>query len=662
MYKRVSFLLFILISLGQVSGQPDWVNKRPSDPNSYIGISFVEINNRSPAKYAEEADNQALLEISKQIQVQVIGKSRSIFEQEGLDIEQSFSEENLFYTVGNIKELTKVDDYLKDNEYWVYWEVPKAAYAKAKKEAVKAARNQFVKYINTNNVDITQRFRHLITALDALSQYPGSDFDLHNQVKNELNKMVDRLKLEPINQNVSGTFDRRIDQPLEVLVSSYIEEYEGFTDMDLVEAQVYNLPVQFQFIKGSGNFTFPVTRTDATGRVITQITRITDSQPHQEIIIKPNLVQLKPNSKSFPLLDRELKSLSNTNNTVIVIDVLKERRLEIAIYVGSAEGFNNLEVSHLNDTFEKMFNDKTQWIIRSREDAEKEIRNQGYDPLDACTSRECRIAIVNVLKIEELILISMNYDPQKRIVTCTMKLEDVKKDFTDTILIKTIELPHDILFVPEFLSKNYMADWVEEFIHKTNPGRIEIQPLPGQQISMFVDNDRENIYKLPYYENLVAGTYNMTFFLNGYEQKDTTILISQGEPFKATIALRKKSRFKAFALSVIPGQGQRYSSDVANPGRRKSGFYYSLGGALAVLATGYAWYQYDNSFSNYHSIKGSYALKTNMPDIELYRQKTINANQQMFNHYNIAVSISAATIGFWIYNMVEATINFPKTE
>ena len=158
MNRGIRYLLFFSILLGQAEKPPGWEEERLSDTNSYIGISFVEINNRSPSVYQEEADDQAILVISKQIQVKVIGESESKFKQRGLDVEQSYSEENLVYTVSNIKELKKVHDKKIGNEYWVYWKVSIDAYEKSKKAAIQAARNQLVKFINTNNVDVTQKF------------------------------------------------------------------------------------------------------------------------------------------------------------------------------------------------------------------------------------------------------------------------------------------------------------------------------------------------------------------------------------------------------------------------------------------------------------------------------------------------------------------------
>ena len=103
------------------------------------------------------------------------------------------------------------------------------------------------------------------------------------------------------------------------------------------------------------------------------------------------------------------------------------------------------------------------------------------------------------------------------------------------------------------------------------------------------------------------------------------------EPLQVEISLVKKSPYKAFAYSIIPGQGQRYSSDIANPGRQKTGLYLNIGGALAILATGYAWYEYDNALKDYESMKSLYGQQNQMSAINLYRTNSQNANSQMQN-------------------------------
>ena len=254
-------------------------------------------------------------------------------------------------------------------------------------------------------------------------------------------------------------------------------------------------------------------------------------------------------------------------------------------------------------------------------------------------------------------MITLNYDENRRVLLLSMKLEDVKKDQTQIVHQDTRPIPENILYLPDYINSKLMEDWVLEFINKSNPARSEILATEDQSINMIIDGDIERQAKLPYYRSFLPGTYNLTFIQRGYEQKDTTVIAVLGEPIKAEISLKKKSPYKAFLLSTIPGQGQRYSSDLTSLERRKTGLYFTIGGALALVTTGYVWNQYNQSIENYNSNKSLYMNQNEMNSIGLHRANTSSAHQKMNDHYQIAITISSATLGFWIYNMIEAAVN-----
>ena len=198
---------------------------------------------------------------------------------------------------------------------------------------------------------------------------------------------------------------------------------------------------------------------------------------------------------------------------------------------------------------------------------------------------------------------------------------------------------------------------VDEFIKKSKPARTSIIARNNQDINMIINGDKENPFLLPYYEDLQGGNYSLIFYQNGFERIDTTITAVSSEPFSLEIALQKKSPYKAFLLSTLPGQGQRYSSGITNPRRDEIGFYYNVAGAIALIATGYSWYSYSQAVDNYNSSKSIYLEQTLTNEIDIHREKSQNAQQKMSNNYQIAVTISGSTIGFWLYNMFEAAIN-----
>ena len=135
------------------------------------------------------------------------------------------------------------------------------------------------------------------------------------------------------------------------------------------------------------------------------------------------------------------------------------------------------DLNAINEAFEYHFKEETKWKIRSRDDANKAIRQKGFEPLDACSNYECRFEIVKALNITRLVLISMNYDFRNRILRCTMRLEDVIKDDSEIIHRDKVNIPDGIYDIPEYIEEEgYVNTWVDAFIVKTNPARAEFTP------------------------------------------------------------------------------------------------------------------------------------------------------------------------------------------
>ena len=83
----------------------------------------------------------------------------------------------------------------------------------------------------------------MIYALDLLNQFPSGDFSLQGKVENELEKQINRITIEPSEDYISATFDRRVDKPLSVRIFSAIGEVDGVFDADLTETSVDGFPI-----------------------------------------------------------------------------------------------------------------------------------------------------------------------------------------------------------------------------------------------------------------------------------------------------------------------------------------------------------------------------------------------------------------------------------
>jgi len=654
-------LLFLFSLLYSQFGEiPDWVKKRPFDPDYFIGIVSVPVDAGGDAEI--EAQNKAISQISSSIRTQVMSKTISVFRQKGVfDVKQDFIEENLTFTVNTLEGLENIDNAIVGNDYWTYWRLPKDAYKKSEKESIEAAKANYIKYLNTNEREISQRLRLLVTALNNLMRFYNADVKQQDIIYNELSKVVENLDLKPNYDFIRAEYDNPLSREITITVTGELEEYNVFSEVR--KMPIKNVPVTFSFTRGSGVFKFTTRPTDDFGQSTTSIKKITDVRPGQEISAKIDLKRLKPSFQAFPvfpILDSVLDEITGLNQVIIQLEVSRVKVDEVAVYV-SGEGINRFEITAINDAFQDFFEENKNFHVRSRDEANKEIQKQNLDPLEACTSYECRVAIITVLKIEKLILVNLNYDASKRKLRVKMTLDNVKIDRSETVLRDTKDIPRGT-DLPEYIEKEFMQDWVDQFVEEANPSRIEIVSAPGQRISMHIEGQPTNATRqLPYYASLPTGTYNMTFTSSGYEKKDTTFNVIVGAPIYTSITLRKKSPVKALLLSMaFPGQGQLYSYDTSHPERKRRGKFFRWGAILAGAVTSYSYYSFIQSQNQYSETNLQYRQQTDVTGIEVHRQRAMDQNRAMKNQYALFQSAAVGTALYWLFNMAEAYVNLPE--
>jgi len=654
-------LLFLFSLLYSQFGEiPDWVKKRPFNPDYFIGISSVPLD--VGGDYEIEAQNKAISQISSSIRTQSITKTTSSFRQKGIfDVKKEFIEENLTFTVNTLEGIENVENAIVGNDYWTYWRLPKDAYEKSEKESIEAANANYIKYLNTSEREVSQRLRLLVTALNNLFRFYNSDIKQQDIIYNELSKVVENLDLEPNFDYIRAEYDNPLSREITITVRSELEVYDVFAEIR--KMPIKNIPITFSFTRGSGIFKFTTRPTDALGKATTSIKKITDIRPGQEISARIDLKRLKPSFKAnpvFPILDSVLNEITGLNQVKVQLEVSREKIDEIAVYV-SGEGINSFEITAINDAFQDFFEQNKNFHVRSRDEANKEIRKQNLDPLEACTSYECRVAIITVLKIQKLILVNLNYDATNRKLRVKMTLDNVKIDRSETVLRDTKDIPRGV-DLPEYIEKEFMQKWVDKFVEEANPSRIEIVPYPGQRISMHIEGQPINdTRQLPYYASLPTGIYNITFTSSGYEKKDSTFNVIVGAPIYTTISLRKKSPVKALFLSMtFPGQGQLYSYDTSHPERKRRGKLFRWGAILASAVTSYSYYSFIQSQNDYNEIKLQYKQQTDVTGIEVYRQRSMDQNRAMKNQYALFQSFAVGTALYWMFSMAEAYVNLPE--
>jgi hypothetical protein len=107
---------------------PHWVQSRPMDPSSYIGIGVAS---KSNPNYAQEARDQALTDIAHQISVS-ISSENSLQEREDNEVySRQFTSTTRSETSLDLEFYEVIDTFNGEDEYHVFLKLNKEQYAKS---------------------------------------------------------------------------------------------------------------------------------------------------------------------------------------------------------------------------------------------------------------------------------------------------------------------------------------------------------------------------------------------------------------------------------------------------------------------------------------------------------------------------------------------------
>jgi len=140
MRKIIIFLFIFFIGGSSVyaAKKPDWVNKRPIDNNSYIGIGVAE-KDIETSEYIQKAKDRALREIASEITVTISSATlNQILEKAGV-VKEEFESQIKSSTQAQLEGYELVDTWEDKNQYWVYYKLLKEKYARLRKEKIDKA-------------------------------------------------------------------------------------------------------------------------------------------------------------------------------------------------------------------------------------------------------------------------------------------------------------------------------------------------------------------------------------------------------------------------------------------------------------------------------------------------------------------------------------------
>ncbi len=176
--RLISLFAFLcLFCVPEIIGQPDWTQRRPVDPEYYIGIGSA---GKTPGTslHIEQARDQALAQIASSIAVSITTETtHNILEQTGV-FEEQFSAITRTLASANLEGYELVDTWEDDQVYWVYYRLSVDRYANMLETGKRNAAQQAERYYDHakqafSDGNIALSLGYLMQAAYVIQNYRG---------------------------------------------------------------------------------------------------------------------------------------------------------------------------------------------------------------------------------------------------------------------------------------------------------------------------------------------------------------------------------------------------------------------------------------------------------------------------------------------------------
>lgn len=319
MMKKLLLLLLSFCFWGstQAGKKPDWVEKRPVDKMSYIGIGFAP---KTEQDYMQIAKKQALNDLASEIKIEV--QSESLLETVEKDEQvSSYLSGSIRVTAREYLEEFELTDSWEDSEnYWVYYRLSKADYqnfkARKKSKAVHDGYSFWVKGIDAQKQgDIFTAAEMFIKGLEAVRpcadeelrcEHNGTTVDVAVELYGALKQLFNGITVTSSPTELDLKAFRPSSTPVRILVAQ-----KGIP--------LKNIKLQSSFLSGSGQLSADNV-TDNKGEMELYIQNITSKAARQEICVMPDKRQFAHYEN--PIFESAYTSfLNNTPRSIIMINV-----------------------------------------------------------------------------------------------------------------------------------------------------------------------------------------------------------------------------------------------------------------------------------------------------------------------------------------------------
>ena len=662
-FLGISLILFPFILYGQ---KPLWINEVPNDARYYHGIGQYQINS---SNYRENARNISLKGIAFQISSEISVTSKTNLMSDNRISNVEFSEKVVISTLSNLKDIEFVGEYSDKKSYYVYYRLSKENHRNQIEKASNRAKEFFKPYLEREPFEFVEKLSDLVKTYEQLHYTYGEPTEiLTDQVNKDLWPLV-LTELENIIRTISikaelGTkkttkykavYGLPLDEALKTKVSVVLPSpYNTLPGNDL--------PVEYMFIEGNGDFRISTTMVDSRGISEAYISKIQDIRPSQIVKSYINLKQFKENPTPSAYFDTRLDKISDYSNTTFSLEVSQRKNDVIVIYVKSSGGISNVEVQKLNNVFEEAFSNISEFEIVDRSRAETILMERGETSADVCDSEECRIRIGKTLQVDKFILIDIRTSSSDKILSCQFRLTDINEGTFDDI--RTYDAKYRGSS-PVQTAIELVPEWATRYYNVLNPAIVNFTANPNIKTPV-------NLYMNKKYMGMVLpvldysldehGTYDFSFQASGYEQKEIRYNLTPLNQLVVNheVVLTKKSRSKAMIRSLIyPGWGQAYSGDTSFPKRKTVGKIFSFAAIFSASAAIGSWYSYFDIKTKYDQSYSNYKNSTLLPSIQSNKETMRKHHGDMTSYQNIAITLSSLYAGVWIVGALESILRFP---
>jgi hypothetical protein len=185
------------------SPTPEWVDKKPIDPQYYYGIGKADKKYHS-ADYQQAAKKMALEDMASEIEVNLDAKSVLYQKENSFEYYETYQSTIKIEVTQNISGFEPVDSWNDENNYWVLYRLSKSKYEHVEAEKLNQAISKALHYIEVSESSqhYKKRLDNLILAMQSIkpylnkplkTSYNNSTIYLGNYITNKIEEMLEGL-------------------------------------------------------------------------------------------------------------------------------------------------------------------------------------------------------------------------------------------------------------------------------------------------------------------------------------------------------------------------------------------------------------------------------------------------------------------------------------